>query len=862
MGAIEEVLVVQPGESVATSKGTRLGTRIIWQASQCRHVSRELLPSFEDHRILEIAGDMCFPDIQGCSASPQTFCFVLTDAQRVQRFGFVARMVSERLGEVAVCVLTSVAAFGVFTPLSEHLLERFVFSQMSCATLPLLLPVLEATRESVPCRLVIPKERCGESLVFHAWDAPLNALLMRLEANKVLALLSALLCEWRVVFVSDHVHVSNQVLHGVMSLLAPFEWAHQSALPLPHALPPCAPMPLVMAVTRAQWLVAQQTLELDDLLVVDCDQKTLRRHRAHRHLIELPSFNCDALRCLRSAIVEAQRNQRRGKSLAPLEEGLVRRAAVTYMLCAVGDWRRHVAFVESAAQRRSRLQEIITQPDDDVFGFNEASPRAHRRRSVKSGEWSAVASKALSGLVQHRLPEHRDFGTAELEFFRTLRQSQMFAQLVLALSSGEMEESAYPGRLSSREFSVLSRQAEPHTVTLSDWTKTASVVTAFAETHRDLFLHTPAVHDVVTACINATSSSKHDEAQRQRWQSQVLASTGDALVLRSIDAVLLQRLITGASGFGGRLWQHAYLSLRLLQLLAQSRHCSARLLFAWQRRQHTEENESLQKLTVFSAHRKNEINTRVRRCAHAVFDFFSHPQTVAAVLRHKWQSPGPLAWTKCAHALELDTRECDSPSGHLSDHTDRDGHLNDRSDHLSDRNTVSDGFAISTTTADLLSGDWRDAAIPTSFTQLHDRMRPPITWHVPSDHLSDHSTGDSTGPSDHPRNHPVDHTVDPLHDLLFGTTSVGNDASTHFDFFGTVRADVPIKRTSPQLPPPGPTVAPRPTAAPRLVHTGATQSSNDWADFDAAFGEHTPRDAAANQSTGAAANDFFDELFS
>lgn len=110
----------------------------------------------------------------------------------------------------------------------------------------------------------------------HGLSVPILPLLECLGVKKFLLLLSAALCERRIIFLADDVEKLSSAVLATASMLQPFEWQHIFIPLLPSTMFDyiAAPMPYMIGVRR--YLEPKlDKVALEDVIVVDADKGTL-----------------------------------------------------------------------------------------------------------------------------------------------------------------------------------------------------------------------------------------------------------------------------------------------------------------------------------------------------------------------------------------------------------------------------------------------------------------------------------------------------------------------------------------------------------------------------------------------------------
>ena len=105
-------------------------------------------------------------------------------------------------------------------------------------------------------------------------DVPLAPLLSRLPAPALLALYVALLCERRIVLVSQNMATLTSCAHATLAIIAPFEWQNIFIPVITSALLGYAgaPNPFIIGMTPAQFLELNELHEPGEILLVALDE--------------------------------------------------------------------------------------------------------------------------------------------------------------------------------------------------------------------------------------------------------------------------------------------------------------------------------------------------------------------------------------------------------------------------------------------------------------------------------------------------------------------------------------------------------------------------------------------------------------
>lgn len=110
---------------------------------------------------------------------------------------------------------------------------------------------------AIPGSLYLPRERLRVpvSVGLEFFDVPLSPLLSRIDGHGVAMLYVAMLCERRILFVSQHLSVLTSCTHAALALFQPLPWAHLFIPVLPSALLDRTqmPFPFLLGVTPSQY---------------------------------------------------------------------------------------------------------------------------------------------------------------------------------------------------------------------------------------------------------------------------------------------------------------------------------------------------------------------------------------------------------------------------------------------------------------------------------------------------------------------------------------------------------------------------------------------------------------------------------
>ena len=105
-------------------------------------------------------------------------------------------------------------------------------------------------------------------------DTACAPLLSRLDAPALLMLLTAMLCERRIMFVAGSLATLTSGVHAAVALLAPFEWQHIFIPVLSSAFLPfcCAPNPYIIGLTQPQFVALNEEYDIGEVVLVALDE--------------------------------------------------------------------------------------------------------------------------------------------------------------------------------------------------------------------------------------------------------------------------------------------------------------------------------------------------------------------------------------------------------------------------------------------------------------------------------------------------------------------------------------------------------------------------------------------------------------
>lgn len=116
--------------------------------------------------------------------------------------------------------------------------------------------------------LLIPGTNAGAGKGVYS----LAPLMEVLGVEKFFLILSAILCEERILFIADNIDTVSSAVHAVSAMLSPFQWQHLFLPILPSSLVAytSSPFPFIIGIRRYQF-TDQIKRALSDVIVVDAD---------------------------------------------------------------------------------------------------------------------------------------------------------------------------------------------------------------------------------------------------------------------------------------------------------------------------------------------------------------------------------------------------------------------------------------------------------------------------------------------------------------------------------------------------------------------------------------------------------------
>jgi hypothetical protein len=120
----------------------------------------------------------------------------------------------------------------------------------------------------------------------------LAPLMEVLGVEKFFLILSAILCEERILFIADDIDTVSSAVHAVTAMLSPFQWQHLFLPILPSSLLAytSSPFPFIIGIRRYQF-TEQLQRALSEVVVVDADSGSVQPSLSHLCLPDSASLS-------------------------------------------------------------------------------------------------------------------------------------------------------------------------------------------------------------------------------------------------------------------------------------------------------------------------------------------------------------------------------------------------------------------------------------------------------------------------------------------------------------------------------------------------------------------------------------------
>jgi hypothetical protein len=159
---------------------------------------------------------------------------------------------------------------------SEELAKKLIAFSTAPPGSVIPLRSLATSIKSIPGSLGLARERLRLPLNIglELFDVPISPLLTRLDPQSILLLYAAMLCERRILFVSNSISVLSSSVHAALALLQPFKWQNICIPLIPSKLLDrcCAPMPYIIGLTTEQFTSINDEYELGEIVLVSLDE--------------------------------------------------------------------------------------------------------------------------------------------------------------------------------------------------------------------------------------------------------------------------------------------------------------------------------------------------------------------------------------------------------------------------------------------------------------------------------------------------------------------------------------------------------------------------------------------------------------
>ena len=240
----------------------------------------------------------CFPDINEinrrkvdlrCSLrKAEEFTFVLTQSSGHRTFGFCRRILQTTKFEDSrydirpripqtICFLSSYPYFSIFHMLLKTVQIRRWLTPSAVA--PLLRDLYNKDMPSPATPFYLQRMVLIRPIEERLPPMPkcINTLLSRFSAKLLRYVISAILCERRVIFLSNSLEILSNCIHGLLSLCYPFVWTHILVPYLPSQLLDyvCAPSPYLIGLSRDHANTIEQ-MPVGELYIVDVETGNIR----------------------------------------------------------------------------------------------------------------------------------------------------------------------------------------------------------------------------------------------------------------------------------------------------------------------------------------------------------------------------------------------------------------------------------------------------------------------------------------------------------------------------------------------------------------------------------------------------------
>ena len=245
--------------------------------------------------------DLCFPDLEktkienGNKTRNELFTFTKTEENGSRFYGICLRTLfrgqcrqydAKRRPKHCLCFITRQPYFTLFGNILQEI-HAITLLEAKGGTVARKFLELLYTQQPVGKSITIPRQTLPDlTRDFHVItgrsshkEIPILPLFEALGVDRFMILLSAALCESRIIFVADEVDTLSNAVLAAAAMLHPFQWQHIFIPLLPSKLLSYAgaPFPYMIGVRRYLWPNLSKEA-IDDLITVDIDSGDVKVH--------------------------------------------------------------------------------------------------------------------------------------------------------------------------------------------------------------------------------------------------------------------------------------------------------------------------------------------------------------------------------------------------------------------------------------------------------------------------------------------------------------------------------------------------------------------------------------------------------
>ncbi|CAI9722833.1 Hypothetical predicted protein [Octopus vulgaris] len=229
----------------------------------------------------------CFPDAEIYQSqeemSTNPYWFVLTNFDGARVFGYCRRVwpYGPKLTPEVICIITPIEAVNMYNSLLLEMESRRLISPESMQELmassfgrPLPSPGKVVTIRAMNEEGEVDVIELQRPMDTHLEGLNLESLLTLLGIEKLIWIFSTLLVERNIILCSKNLGTLSRTIHGLITLLYPFQWQH-TYVPI---LPPnmleivCSPTPYIVGILSS-YLPDLKNMAIDEVVILDLDRK-------------------------------------------------------------------------------------------------------------------------------------------------------------------------------------------------------------------------------------------------------------------------------------------------------------------------------------------------------------------------------------------------------------------------------------------------------------------------------------------------------------------------------------------------------------------------------------------------------------